>query len=105
MTPHVSPLGQVPQSIVPPQPSPMTPHSAPPVHELLGVQMPTLPHWFGATAPHTSGPEHVPQSTTPPHPLPTMPHSAPVSEQSSGSHPWHWLGTPPTFVQSSPAGQ
>jgi len=79
--PHAWPLGQKPQSSVPPQWSEMDPHSAPKAAQVVGVQ----PQWLGTLPPpQVSGDVHSPQSTTPPHPSGTCPHSAGTVAHVSG---------------------
>jgi hypothetical protein len=64
---------QLPQLSVPPQPSEISPQSAPTPAQVSGVQ----PHTLGVPAPpQIWGGEHAPQSSTAPHPSPVCPHSA-----------------------------
>src|SRR5438067_1570504 len=69
--PHVCPVAQPPQSILPPHPSPTTPQYLPLAWvQLAGVQ-PTIPQRFAIIpAPHASPAGHPPQSILPPHPSP-----------------------------------
>jgi hypothetical protein len=56
---------QFPQSSTPPQPSAASPHCAPTLAHVFGVQ----PHAFASPAPpHVSGARQTPQLSVPPHP-------------------------------------
>src|SRR6185503_3297620 len=86
--PHTSPLSQPPvsmsQSMVPPQPLPMVPHSAS-TSAQLGIwagqssSPPSggVPQMNGSSRPHTSPRLQLPQSYVPPQPSPSVPHSLP----------------------------
>src|SRR5499427_3881190 len=67
--PQVPPLGQAPQSMLPPHPSPTTPQRRPPLaSQLIGAQllrMQTLPL-------HVSPVSHDPQASARPHPSPMV---------------------------------
>ena len=57
-----------PQSMVPPQPSPLIPQVTPSSMQVLGVQ-PLPPHWPGMPAPpQLCGEVQVPQFSMPPQP-------------------------------------
>jgi len=73
--PHVFGSVQVPQFRVVPQPSPISPHSAPAIAHVVGVQVPT-PQRFGPPAPHVSPLGHTPQLTMFSHPSLVSPQSA-----------------------------
>ena len=67
---------QVPQEIVPPQPSPIRPQFAPTLWQLSGVQLPA-PHTFGAPPPPHALPDaQDPQLIVLPQPSAIGPHSA-----------------------------
>src|SRR5262245_25306198 len=89
--PHAMPPGQaMPQSRVPPQPSPMTPQYRPPP---AGVQLPGTqlgsPHTPATPRPpQLAGDMQAPQSSIPPQPSPTTPQKRdPAGLQVSGTHP------------------
>src|SRR5205814_3525335 len=82
--PHACPLGQPPQSISPPQPSPTKPQYCAPFaceHDVT-VQAPesrAAPQTLGTPSPpHVKPPRQPPQSILPPQPLPTMPQYLPL---------------------------
>jgi hypothetical protein len=82
--PHVVPVGHG-QLIVPPQPSPWTPHL--PVQLVVGVHVPPsgsphTPAW--PEPPQVSGATHVPQLSGLPQPSPVAPHWRPCSAQVFG---------------------
>ena len=94
LEPQVSPPGQaLPQSMVPPQPSPILPQYCPPP---AGVQVsflqpgsPQTPGWVPPAAPpQIAGAAQVPQSRVPPQPSPTTPQNRePPALQVRGTQP------------------
>src|SRR5690606_4862297 len=91
ISPQTPPSGHSPQSIVPPQPFPISPQYCPPdsvVHE-MGVQFVESPHTFSMPPPpQVFGGAHSPQSSVPPQPSPTSPqNSPPIVSQVSGTQP------------------
>jgi hypothetical protein len=64
---HVELAGQLPQLMVPPQPSEIVPQTSPAGQALIGVQPQTF-GTLGVPPPHVLLPEHVPQFTVPPQP-------------------------------------
>ncbi len=74
--PQYVPVGQVPQSIVLPQPSPMMPQFAFASAHVRGVHD-VVPHVFVPPPPHVMPFGHVPQSRTTPssQPSPDLPQS------------------------------
>ena len=101
--PHVSPaIGQVPQSMVAPQPSAIAPQFAPTAAHVVGVQTvthaPFLQVEFVGHVPH--------DAVTPPHPSATCPQTAPRAVHVVGVHGFvpHTPGTPEA-PQPVPAGQ
>src|SRR2546423_463534 len=79
--PHVCGAVQVPQSNVPPQPSPCWPQLIAIVAQsavVFGTQPAVPPHTLGAPPPpHVCGAVQVPHSSSPPHPSATGPQFTP----------------------------
>jgi len=97
---------QVPQSSIPPQPSPCMPQLDPSEAQVAGVHMTVWPQTLGMPPPpHVSGMVQVPQSSVPPQPSPCMPQLKPSAAQVVGVHAVpHMLAVPPP-PQVCPVGQ
>jgi hypothetical protein len=74
---------QAPQSVVPPQPSEMSPHAF--ASQVRGSQ---VTH-EDESASQTSGDAQVPQSSVAPHPSVTVPHATPAAVQLRTGHSVH----------------
>jgi hypothetical protein len=106
--PQVSFGGHPPQSILPPQPSPMTPQYLPFAFVQLAAVQPVLPQRFWMfAAPHASPAGQPPQSILPPQPSPTTPQYLPfageqlvtVHTPESGEAPHTFAVPPPAHVR------
>jgi hypothetical protein len=85
------PLPQLPQLMVPPQPSDAVPQFWPDGQDVAGVQ----PHWSGVPPPpQVSGAVQLPQFSVPPQPSGAVPQFWPAGQLVAGVQP-HWPAVPP----------
>lgn len=86
--PQLCPVGQLPQSSRPPQPSPAGPQLTPIIAQVRGVQPMLPPHWLKRPPPpQVCGAAQSPHWTTPPQPSPMGPHVAPAVAHVINPHP------------------
>src|SRR6187549_3934046 len=102
--PHPSPVGQVPQLTVPPQPSPSAPHSLPPQTSAASAGTQSSVNalqTLSLTMPHAEPSAQVPHSSRAPQPSATEPQSLPRASQVVGWQPPEPL-EPPSSIRSPP---